>query len=55
MKTLKASLLASVIVTVAWLLGFMHKIWPSHPHLAVVFLTVALTWVFIYVWPERQQ
>ncbi len=54
MKTL-ASLIASVIGTGAWMLGFMRKIWPAHPHLAALLLTAGLTYVVIYVWPEPQK
>jgi len=55
MKTLKASLAASVIVTAAWVLGFTRAIWPTHPQLAVLFLTIAVTLVLVYVWPEPQK
>jgi hypothetical protein len=40
MKTLKASLVASVIGTGAWMLGLTRAIWPAHPQLAAFFLTV---------------
>jgi hypothetical protein len=41
MKTLKASLLASVVGTAAWMLGFTRRIWPAHPQWALFFLTLA--------------
>jgi len=52
MKTLKVSLVASVIGTGAWMLGLTRKIWPAHPLLAVFFLTVAAAVILKYVWPE---
>ncbi|HTZ97104.1 MAG TPA: hypothetical protein VMB18_11940 [Terriglobales bacterium] len=55
MKTLKASLAASVIGTGAWMLGFTRAMWPAHPQLAVFFLTVAATFVLLYIWPEPKQ
>jgi len=55
MKTLKASLLASVMGTGAWLLGLTQAIWPAHPLLAVFFLTLVATVVLRYVWPEPQK
>ena len=53
MKTLKASLLASVIGTAAWMLGLTRRIWPAHPQWALFFLTLVVTIVLRYVWPER--
>ena len=52
MKTLKASLVASVIGTAAWMLGLTRRIWPAHPQWALFFLTLVLTIVLRYVWPE---
>ena len=55
MKTLKASLAASIIATVAWMLGLTHRIWPSHPQWALFFFTIALTIVLRYIWPEPEK
>lgn len=55
MKTLKVSLLASVIGTGAWMLGITRRIWPAHPFWAVFFLTLAFTFLLMYVWPEPQK
>jgi len=52
MKTLKASLFASVIGTGAWMFGLPHKIWPAHPQWAVFSITIAATVLLLYVWPE---
>jgi hypothetical protein len=54
MKTLKASLIASAIGIGAWLLGVGGKIWPAHPQWAAFFLTVAATFLFMWVLPERK-
>jgi hypothetical protein len=55
MKTLKASLAASLIATVAWTLGLTGRIWPAHPQWALFFFTVTITIVFRYAWPEPQE
>jgi hypothetical protein len=55
MKTLKASLVASVIGTGAWMLGITRAIWPAHPQLAVFFLTIGATVLLMYVWPESDK
>ena len=55
MKTLKASIAASLIGTVAWMLGLTQKIWPAHPQWAVFFFTLVVTIVLRYVWPEPEQ
>lgn len=52
MKTLKASLFASVVGTAAWMLGLTRAIWPAHPQWALFFLTLVLTIILRYVWPE---
>jgi hypothetical protein len=52
MKTLKVTLIASAIGTGAWLSGLARMIWPSHPMLAVLFLTVATTVGLWLAWPE---
>lgn len=54
-KTLKASLLASVIGTAAWLLGVTGKIWPSHPMWAVFFVTIGAMVLLLYVLPEPEK
>lgn len=52
MKTLKVSLIATVIGTGAWLSGLAGMIWPSHPMLAVLFLTIATTVGLGLSWSE---
>jgi hypothetical protein len=55
MRTLKASMFASVIGTGAWLLGLTRKIWPAHPQWALAFLTLAATFVLVYAWPDGDE
>jgi ABC-type Mn2+/Zn2+ transport system permease subunit len=55
MKTLKASLIASAIGTGAWLLGIARVMWPEHPQGAVFFLTIAATFLLMYLLPERRR
>ena len=52
MKTLKVTLIASVVGTGAWLTGLADSIWSSHPMLAVLILTIGTTVVLWFVWPE---
>jgi len=55
MNTLKASLVASVIGTGAWMLGLTRAIWPAHPQLAAFLLTILATVVLVYIWPDPQK
>ncbi len=55
MKTLKASLLASVIGTAAWLLEVTDKIGPSHPMWAAFFITAGAMVLLMYVLPEPEK
>ena len=45
--TLKASLVASAIGTGAWFFGISAMIWPAHPTLANIAITVATTFIFL--------
>ncbi len=54
MKTLKASLLAGVIGTGAWLLGIAEEIWPAHPWWFVFFVTIGSTVLLMYVPPDQE-
>jgi len=55
MRTLKASLLASLIGTAAWSFGLTNKKWPVHPQWAAFFLTIGATAVLMYTLPEPQE
>jgi len=56
MKTLKVSLIASLIGTAAglgaWIFGLGQIIWPTHPQLASFLLTVFTTIVIQIAWPR---
>ena len=56
MKTLKTSLIASLIATAAgygaWEFGIVQKIWPAHPQMAD-FLLVLFTAIAVQIaWPR---
>jgi hypothetical protein len=55
MKTLKASLIASAIGFGVWILGIARAIWPAHPQLASCLLTIAMTFVLMYIWSDPSQ
>ncbi len=55
MKTLKASVVASVIGTGAWLMGLTRKMWPSHPQWAGFFITLGAAIVLMYVLPDSEK
>jgi hypothetical protein len=51
--TWKASLVGSVVGIVAWLLGLGNDIWPAHPQLALLLLTLIATMVMMGVWSKQ--
>ena len=55
MKTLKVTLIGTVFGTGLWFSGLAHMIWPPHPMLAVLFLTIAATVGLWYAWPVPRQ
>jgi hypothetical protein len=55
MRTLRASLLASLVATVAWALGLMREIWPAHPMLALFLLTIGATAALYYILPDPRK
>lgn len=56
MQTLKISLIASAIATVAsfWLseFGVMRRMWPEHPQMACFFFTLAAAIAVQIAWPR---
>ena len=56
MRTLRISLIASVIATVAsfWVaeLGLTHRIWPEHPQMAGFLITLVTAIVVQIAWPR---
>jgi len=59
MKTLKVSLIASLIGTAAglgsWMFGLARIIWPAHPQMASFLLTLVTTIVIQSSWPRRAE
>lgn len=51
-RTLAATLIATVAGTGAWLFGLGNEVWPAHPQIAVLLLTVATGIVVERVWPH---
>ncbi len=56
MKTMKASLIASLIGTVvglgSWMFGLGRIMWPAHPQMACFLLTLVTTIVIQIAWPR---
>jgi hypothetical protein len=52
--TLRATGVAIAVGTGAYLFGFAQKIWPAHPLLAVLLVTVAAT-VIAKLWPTANR
>jgi len=52
-NTLRATGVAIAVGTGAWLFGFAQRIWPAHPVLALLLLTIAVT-VIVKVWPTTK-
>jgi len=55
MKTLKITLVATIAATLAWWLRLPHKIWPSHPYLADLLLSLVLCAVLQFTWSEPKK
>ncbi|MFY9675782.1 MAG: hypothetical protein WB817_05040 [Terriglobales bacterium] len=59
MRTLKISLIASVIATVAsfWVaeLGITHRLWPEHPQMAGFLFTLVTCIVVQIAWPHLME
>jgi hypothetical protein len=51
MKTLKVSLIGTVVGLAAWGLGIGHILWPAHPQLAGFLLTLGATLLAQIGWP----
>lgn len=51
--TLKASLVGSSVGIVGWLMGAGDLMWPNHPQIAMFFLTLIVTVVFVRVLAEE--
>jgi hypothetical protein len=56
LRTLKISLVASLIGTLAWYFGLSNLVWPKHPFVAVLLITALSYYVVGYYWdaPTRR-
>ena len=50
LTTFKVSLVASVIGTLAWYLGIGEAVWPAHPHVAALLITILSYYIVSYYW-----
>ena len=50
-KSLAATLIATAAGTGAWLTGSAKVIWPAHPMIAVLIITVVVGIVVPLIWP----
>lgn len=55
MKTLKVSLLATLIGAGVWVAGLARDIWPAHPLWAAFFLTLAASIILMRVIPQKEK
>jgi len=55
MKTLKITVVATIAGTLAWWLRLPHKIWPAHPYLADVLLSLALCFLLQFAWSDAKK
>ena len=51
--SIKATLIATVVGTAAWLFGASHLLWPAHPMIATLILTIVTYVVFQRAWRVR--
>ena len=55
LKTLKISVVASLAATLAWWpLRLPQRLWPEHPIIADFLLTLALTVLLQFAWPDSK-
>jgi hypothetical protein len=52
-SVIAATIIATVIGTLAWYSGFAAVVWPSHPAFAGFLLSLLVTIVVQYNWPKR--
>jgi len=54
MKTLKVSLVATIVSILAWWFRLPQTIWPAHPYFADFLLTLTLCIVLLRVWSDAK-
>ena len=50
---IKATLIATLVGTGAWLFGVSHKLWPAHPMIATFILTIVIYFAAMRAWRAR--
>jgi hypothetical protein len=53
-RTLAATLIATAAGLAVWLFGFAERIWPTHPQICAILITIAVSIVVMRFWPTRQ-
>jgi len=54
-STLAATLIATGVGVGAWLFGLAKAIWPAHPQIAALAITVVVSVVVKQIWPAGQK
>jgi len=52
-STAIATMVASVAGTLAWLIGLSRAVWPSHPMIATMILTIVIYAAVKTSWPAK--
>ena len=52
-STLMATVIASVVGTGTWLVGLSQRLWPAHPMIATLMVTVVAYSVARLSWPSK--
>ena len=50
-STLAATLIATAVGLGAWFFGWAKAIWPAHPQIAAVLITIVVSVVIKKIWP----
>jgi len=50
-RNLAATLIATAAGLVAWLSGLAQLIWPAHPQICALLITIVVSVVVMQVWP----
>jgi hypothetical protein len=54
-STLAATLIATAAGVGAWLFGLAKAIWPAHPQIAALVITIVVSVVVKQIWPVGQK
>jgi len=54
-STLAATLIATAAGVGAWLFGLANAIWPAHPQIAALVITIVVSVVVKQIWPAGQK